>query len=234
MIIAVSHQIYKKLQDIINVMVLPLSPYDKLDTPVASHADMLICVIDKTVFCYNDYYENNGSIFKNIEKLGYDVIKVNHQCSKKYPYDIGLNALIIGKKIFCKKEHIAKEIIDYGVNNGYSIINVKQGYSACSCFVVNENTVITSDLGMKKALENEGINVHIVYNKKIILEGYDCGFVGGSGFILNNKAYFFGKFYDLIKENYNEILECFQKNQIEIYSISDECLKDYGGAKIFS
>ncbi len=233
MIIAVSHQISDKLQNVVDAKVVPLLPYNKLDLPVSSHADMLLCVIDKMVFCYDEYYENNISLFKIIEQTGYDVIKVKHQCNKKYPYDIGLNVLIIGKKIFCKADYAAKEIIEYGKKNGYKIINVKQGYSACSCFVVNESTVITSDLGMKKALENEGIKVYIVSNEKINLSGYNCGFVGGSGFVLNETAYFFGNFQDLIEENHDEILECFQKKHIDIYSISDECLKDYGGAKIF-
>ncbi len=233
MIIAVSYQISDKLQSAVDAKVVPLLPYDKLDTPVSSHADMLLCVIENMVFCYEDYYKNNVSLFNEIEQKGYDVIRVNHQCNKKYPYDIGLNALIIGKKIFCKKDHAAKEILDYGKQNGYSIIDVKQGYSGCSCFVVNENTVITSDLGMKKSLEKEGIKVYIVSNEKIVLSGYNCGFVGGSGFVLDKRAYFFGNFQDLIEENHNEILECFQKNQIDVYSIFDECLKDYGGAKIF-
>lgn len=233
MIIVVSYRAYEMLQNSIELKVVPLMPYDKLDLPVSSHADMLLCVIDKTVFCYEEYYKNNISLFNIIEQMGYDVIRVKHQCNKKYPHDIGLNALVIGKKIFCKADYAAKEIIEYGKNNGYKIIRVKQGYAACSCLVVNENTVITSDMGMKKALEKEGIKVYIISNDKIILDGYNCGFVGGSGFIWDNKAYFFGQFYNIIKENHKEILEFFQKNNIEIYSVSDECLEDFGGAKIF-
>ena len=230
MIALASHQISNIIQEAIGIRVLPLLPYNKLDEPVSSHADMLVCVIDRLVFCYSDYYLENIEIFNEIENRGYKIIKVNHHCGKKYPSDIGLNVLVIGKKIFCKKEFTAKEILSYAENNGYKIINVNQGYSACSTFVINESNAATSDLGMKKSLENEGINVFLVSNDKIILEGYNCGFVGGCGFILDKIAYFFGEI-----ETNEEILRLateLKKHCKEITCIRKGDICDYGGVKI--
>lgn len=231
MIIVASYLISDKLKKIHNVKVLSLKPYEKLDAPVSSHPDMLICAIDDCVFCYKDYYNINIDTFNSIEKKGYKIIKTDHICNKKYPYDIGLNVLIIGKRIFCNRNFTAKEIIEYCENNGYKIINVKQGYSACSTFVVDENNVITSDLGMQKVFEKEGINVVVVSNSDIILEGYNCGFIGGSGFLLDKCAYFFGEIDD--KERYGNIIEFLDGLNIKTVILTENKLHDYGGVKIF-
>ncbi len=233
MIAAVSNLISNQFQYVTGIKVLPLMPYDRLDTPVSSHADMLICVIDKCVFCYGDYYEKNLNTFIEIERLGYRIIKVKRICGEKYPYDIGLNALIVGKRIFCKKDFVANEIIEYGENNGYKIINVNQGYSACSTFVIDENNIITSDLGMKNAIEKEGINAYIVPNDNIILEGYNCGFVGGCGCILDKNAYFFGSIADTFKERLEELESYFEKFSIKYHNVIDGNLHDFGGVKLF-
>ncbi|MBQ4509861.1 MAG: hypothetical protein II984_03980 [Clostridia bacterium] len=233
MIALISNQISSQFQNATGIKTFPLMPYNKLDLPVSSHADMLICVIDKNVFCYSDYYNESKSIFDEIEKLGYKIIKVNHQCDIKYPHDIGLNALVIGKKIFCKRNYIAKEIIEYGEANGYKIINVNQGYSACSTFIIDENSVITSDLGMQKAFQNEGINTIIVPNNNIILDGYNCGFVGGCGCILDNNAYFFGSIKDTFIENCADIEAFFEIKNIKFHKVIDGRLRDFGGVKTF-
>lgn len=230
MILAVNYLELDNFNKINKFSVFPILPYDNLDIPVCAHADMLLCVIDNYVFCYDEYYNDNQMLFNEIEKLGYSIIKSKHKCSKQYPYDIGLNALIIGKKIFCNKRHIAKEIVEYGEKCGYKIINVNQGYSACSTLVVDEYNAVTSDYGIEKALKNEGINVVIVPNDKIILEGYNCGFIGGSCFIHEKTAYFSGNVYT---KEYEKVVELLDKLNINIVNLSNGNLRDFGGAKIF-
>ena len=233
MIILVNHLIYDLIKNFFKEeMVYPLLPYSKLDSPVSSHPDTLLCIIDNVVFCYEEYYYENEDLFKDIINLGYEVVKTKHSCDKKYPKDIGLNALIIGKKIFCNKKFIAKELLEFGEKNGYKIINVKQGYSACSTFVVDEKNAITSDLGMKKALNDEKIKVEIIPNDNIILEGYNCGFIGGSGFVLKNTAYFFGKIKN--EKEYECVNNILKELNVDIVSLIDDKLHDYGGIKIIS
>lgn len=230
MLLAVSHEASDLLRTLNNYAVLPIKPYSKLDSPVSSHADMLICVIDKTVFCYEEYFNENPDFFAMIKNEGYSIIKSKQNCEKHYPNDIGLNALIIGNRIFCNKKYTIKEIVEYGESNGYEIINVKQGYSACSTLVVDDNHAVTSDLGMLKSLENEGINVTLVTNDDIVLNGYNCGFIGGSGFVLDNVAYFFGNIFE---EVYKDVTDLLNSLNIRIFNLSNEKLFDYGGVKIF-
>ena len=89
MIILASSLISETLENKLKVKVLPLKPFEKLDAPVSCHPDMLICVIDKSVFCYEDYFNENINLFKEVEKHGYKIVKTKHLCERKYPKDIG-------------------------------------------------------------------------------------------------------------------------------------------------
>lgn len=231
MFAVLSNLISKEFEKATGIKALSLKPYSKLDFPVSTHADMLLCVIENTVFSYEDYYYENIELFTKIKQYGYDIILVEKECSKMYPDDIALNVLVINKMIFCYAKHTAKEILNFAQKNKYKIVNVRQGYAACSTFIVDNHCVITGDAGIKSALENENIDVSLVSNDNIDLPGYNCGFIGGSGVTIDNKAYFFGK----IKKHpdYDRIKSVFSNKQIEICEITTEKVCDFGGVKIF-
>ncbi len=231
MIAVLSNLISEQFEKSTGIKALSLKPYSKLDAPVSTHADMLLCVIDNTVFCYKEYYLENIDLFNTIEQEGYNIIKVEKECSKKYPNDIALNALVIDKKLFCNEKYTANEIIEYAKNNDYKIINVNQGYSACSTLVVDKAYAITADAGMKIALEKENINLLFISGEGIKLPGYNCGFIGGSGIVIDDKAYFFGN----IKKHHDfeKMKKIFDNKKIGIFEIIPNDVCDFGGVKIF-
>ncbi len=232
MIAVLSHLISNEFEKATKIKSYPLNSYKKLDNPVSSHADMLLCVIDGEVFCYYDYYSQNISLFEAIKSLGYNVRFVSNECGNKYPNDISLNVLIIGKKLFCNEKNTAVEIKKYAKEKGYDIINVRQGYSACSTLVLNEKTAVTADIGMRNALEKEGIEVlFISSNDGIKLEGYNCGFIGGCGVVVDDKIYFFGSIKQLF--DFDNIKLFAEKNQLSIFEIIPEDVCDFGGVKLF-
>ncbi len=231
MLAVMSQDISKQFYNVTGIDTCPLKPYSQLDLPVASHADMLICKIDKTVFCYHDYYLENKETFTKIEENGYTLCFVSKKCDKKYPNDVALNALVIGKRIFCKKEHIAKEIIEYANSNSFQIIDINQGYSACSTMVLNENTAITGDKGVEEALLSHGIRTAFVDTTKIILNGYNCGFIGGASGVHNNKIYLFGD-AEFLKGSQQAIM-LIKELDFEIVSILHDQVYDFGGIKLF-
>ena len=100
MLAFVSYDIAEMLEKVTGIKTLALKPYFRLDKPVCSNADMLINIIEDRIFCYEDYYLENKSIFDRAENEGYTLVKCAPPASSAYPNDIGLNALIIGKKIF--------------------------------------------------------------------------------------------------------------------------------------
>ena len=227
MIALISQDVAKEFENITNIKTLALPRYDKLDIPVSSHADMLVFVLDEYIFLYEDYYNKNKELFKAI--YGYKIICVSKECKIKYPYDIGLNVLTIGNKIFCNVQYTANEILDLAKARGYKIINVKQGYSACSTLVINENSAITGDKGMYNSLIKEGIDTLLIAPDEIKLDGYNHGFIGGSVGVLDKKAYFFGDVYTL--SDGEKIFNFLQKHQCEIVLLPRKELSDFGGIK---
>ena len=230
--IILSSQIADAFSKATGESVLPLKPYEKLDLPVNSHSDMLLFVIDKTVFCYKEYYEQNKETFFEIESFGYDIIKIEKECQKKYPSDISLNVLKVGKYLLGNKYNIAPEIITYAENNCYEIIDVKQGYSACSTLVLDDNNVITSDKSIEKAIKSLNKSVLIISNEEIHLEGYNCGFIGGATAVVDDTVYFFGEPNTL--NDYNKIKEKISSLNMKIKSILTGRVFDFGGAKVLN
>ena len=230
MIAVLSELASEQFEKSTGIKALSLKPYNKLDVPVASHADMLICVIDKTVFCYKDYYSSNITIFNAIKECGYDIVITEKECGSKYPNDIALNVLVADRKIFCNKKHTAREIIDFATVNGYKIIDVKQGYASCSTLLIDKSLAITADKGMKKALDSENIDTLLISNEGIKLRGYNCGFIGGTGVSMNDKVYLFGNIKN--HPSYKTILDAIEKKGLSIIEVVSNDLYDFGGVKL--
>ena len=119
------------------------------------------------------------------------------EMSKKYPYDIPLNAVMIGDFLICNKQYTDKYIIEYANNNNITIINVKQGYSKCSVAPISKNALITDDIGIANSASQAGIDTLYIDNRFVICDGYDYGFIGGAcGMIDKNILAFTGVFTD--------------------------------------
>ncbi len=229
MIALISEDIANDFERATGIKSVALPKYEKLDLPVSSHADMLICVIKNDIFIYKDYYLKNKHIFNTIPNE-YSITLVEKECRREYPQDIALNVLVIGKKIFCNQKHTAKEIIDFAIANGYEIINVKQGYSACSTMVIDEKNAITGDKGMYISLINEGINTLLISSDDIKLNGYDHGFIGGSVGVLNKTMYFFGNAERL--KDYKLISNFLDRLNFKIFYVLSGNVCDFGGVKM--
>ena len=209
---------------------VPLKEYGKIPQTVSSHADMLINIIEGNVFCYGDYYEENKDIFGVAEQRGYKIIKCTPPISKEYPYDIGLNALVMGKRIFGKVKYLSAELKEYAEGAGYRLINVNQGYAACSTLVLDDNNAVTADTSIKKALEREGIRVTLIGEGSIALPGYNYGFIGGASLVINGKIYVFGNAKMLT--DYGKIKAHADSLMMDIISISSGDVVDFGGGRV--
>lgn len=227
--VLLNNEIAKQFEEKTGMNVIPLPSYQKLDHPVSAHADMLFCVLDNKIFCYEDYIKESG-IYDVLKHFDYDIVFISNVCRKEYPYDISLNVLIVGKIIFCNKKHTSIEILKYAEKNGYTIINVNQGYSACSTLVLNEDNIITSDPSIFKAATEIGKKVLLVDNSNIKLNGYNCGFIGGATGVIGNKIYFFGDYRKLSYSDKIEKIAC--SLGFEIITILPGGVFDFGGIKL--
>ena len=225
----VSRDIAKELLDAIGIEVIPLVPYGRLDVPVASHADMLFSVVDNKIFCYEEYVKENN-LLDALASSGKELVFVSCGCDSEYPKDVSLNVLWIGKALICKVKSTAKEILDYAKENGYVIVDVKQGYTACSTLVLNENCAITTDKTIFNALEKIGKEALLIPTDGITLKGYNCGFIGGATGVFDNTVVVFGQIDTL--GNYSEILHFLERENLSTKCILAGGVYDFGGFKL--
>ena len=162
--------------------VVLLPAFAKLPSPVASHPDLLLHDLGGKLLVYREYYEKHKQLFDGME-----IVLTDHAVGDTYPKDIGMDALCLGKTLFCLPSHTCPEIL-----LGREIVPVKQGYAACACLKVTEDAIVTSDIGIAKAAEQRGADVLRISAGNIDLPGYDCGFIGGTAFLHKDTLYFAG------------------------------------------
>ncbi len=197
-----------------------------------THADMQCCVIDNEIFILSSCKR----LGKKLKNAGYKVTYTKKVHSGIYPENILLNAKIVGKNLIGKINSIDDTVIDYCKSAGYNLINVNQGYTACSCVKVSENAMITADNSIYKALINSEIDVLKIREKYITLSGAGeetTGFIGGASALIDkNTLLFFGDItthpdYTLIKNFCNS-------KGVKVNYIKDLELTDIGGTVLLN
>ena len=204
-------------------------PADRsLGTAVASHPDTVLFYADNEIISTADYCEDAAYIFTDIREYRPD-IKIHftddHRGST-YPHDCIMNALVIGKRIFCKSDSLSDAIKELAQRKEYEIVHTNQGYPACSVLAFG-NSAITADVGMAATLSNYGIKVTTVATGGISLPPHQYGFIGGASGVVGNKVYFFGDISG--HPDHSKIVNAILDEGYTPVSLSDEPLADVGG-----
>lgn len=206
--------------------IILMPPYKRLQAPVSSHPDMLTFVLRDKYLCTKEYYNLAKDAFEKINSLGYSPILTDEVPSEKYPSDILFNALTLGDKLLCFESKVSKELIRFAKDNGLQIINTKQGYTKCSVCKISENAIITADKGISEIARANGIDVLLINEGNVKLDGYEYGFIGGASGLFDNTVYFCG---DIMKHpNGKEIADFCKKHKKEYICLSNEELFDVG------
>lgn len=205
---------------------LPSDP--SLPDSVASHPDTVLFFCDREIITTADYCDAAAYVFSDIRE-DYPDIKISFTDdirSKDYPRDCIMNALVIGKKIFCKSDTVSESILSFAKSREYEIVHTNQGYPACSVLSFG-NSAITSDRGLGSLLQNNGIKVTLIEQGGISLPPYEYGFIGGASGVVGRKIYFFGNLED--HKDAEKIKEAIISEGFTPISLSDEGLSDFGG-----
>lgn len=212
-----------------DIKVLTVSPSPDLQIPVSAHPDMNLLHVGSGQFI------SSGSFFadfnKQISVIGREIKdceifnnrRVTEELNREYPYDVLLNAVIIGEYIICNPKTVSKDVLEA---TNKIIINVKQGYTKCSTAIVSEQAIITDDVTIYNSVKNK-IDVLLITHGDVELKGYDYGFIGGcSGKLSSDTLCFCG---DLKKSKYcNDIISFCKNHGVECVSLSNGSLYDYG------
>lgn len=155
------------------------------------------------------------------------VIIIPEKIGKEYPHDVLLNCVPLGRKLICNIDTVSPTVLKYFKNKEYKFINVKQGYTKCSVLPVTDNAIITDDLSIATACENEGLDVLLLSKGSIKLNGFDYGFIGGaSGRISRDTIAFCGNIDT--HTDAAKIKEFLNKYSMKYLSLDDNKLYDIG------
>ncbi len=208
--------------------VIKLPPLPNLPAAMASHPDMLMLAYKNEIVTSCLYAESADYILSDIT-LALDGVRLN-VCSDSqgdsYPYDCIYNALVIGDKLFTKTDTAASGVISLAKRHGLNIVHTNQGYPACTTLPLGNSFAITSDKGMERALQNEGIRVTLIENGDISLPPYDYGFIGGAAGTLGDTVYFLGN--PEHHRAFEKIQEAIASAGMKYTALSDEPLADLG------
>ena len=204
------------------VVAIPQNPcYDK---PISAHPDIFMTKINDNIFVDGAVH----SMFINFQKISC-VGRGQAQTGKyKYPEDVYLNCAQVGGYLICNEKFTCTDVIQFALNSGIKIVDVKQGYAKCSVCVVSDNAIITEDAGIAETVsKNTDIDVLMIEKGHVGLSGYDYGFFGGcGGLIENNLLAFNGNIEN--HPDYDKISSFCKKHGVETVSLSDEGLYDIG------
>ncbi len=208
----------------LGVTVLKTSENALISSNISSHADLAVNYCDNgTVFVE----KSQIGLSERLKELGFNIRAIKDEVFGEYPNDCPLNCVISDKHLICNEKCTSKEILNYAFEQGKKIINVRQGYVKCSLCPVTENSFITDDESIYKALKAEKFDVLLIKKGSVRLKGYDYGFFGGCcGKISDKKFVFFGD----IKSHscYDSIKRFSQNYKIELISLGCGELKDIG------
>lgn len=188
------------------------------------HADMQCLIMDDTAFvlsCCDNLAEALSEEYR--------VVRCGGSIAAKYPANVALNALVIGNYLISRTDSTDETIREYGALRGHQPIGVRQGYTKCACAVAGDHAIITADRGIYHSLKEYKVDILLIEEGRVRLDGANCGFIGGaSGYDPERRIlYFSGN----IKEHPDaERIKTFcREHQTETVSLTVDVLTDIGG-----
>lgn len=213
------------LSEFPDAAVCALPPDGRLASPVSGHPDMLLFTDGNVAVVEESYARFRRDRLAPYLSCG-RMLTAAVPRGKAYPNDIGLNALAVGRFIFCNAAHTAKEILACGKE----IVDVRQGYAACSALVLSSSCIVTADPSIARAAEKHGIDVVSVRPGFVRLPGYDTGFVGGASARVGNTVCFFGD--PSSHPDFSVIESACARLHLHIRTLGEGPLTDLGGVRV--
>ncbi len=212
--------------------ILPLPPFDRLSSPVDTHADMLFFTHGNVIITHREYYKRAKAVFDTLcRDCALNIELCEQKIQSKYPHDIAYNACAVGKTLFAHTKSTSPVILKLAEKTGIAVADTAQGYAACSTLVLDCMHVICADPSLSLEYTKHKIKVTKISNGSVKLFPYDYGFIGGCSGVDGENVFFCGNMdthsdADLIK---SAVAECGMK----AVSLSNGELCDIGGIKFF-
>ncbi len=209
------------------IEIIETVPNDTVDFRIANHTDLSVFHPGQNKILI-DYTQT--ALYDKLNELGMNVTICGTENAKirKYPEDCSFNCVILGNRLLGKKNSIERKILDFADNHNIKLVDVNQGYTKCSTLIVNENAFITDDESIYKKGIICGYDCIKISKGSVNLSGFDYGFIGGCGGLIdNNHLIFFG---DITGHSDYDIIKTFlSKHNCRFEYLKDYPLIDIGG-----
>ncbi|MFR5264140.1 DUF6873 family GME fold protein [Clostridium sp.] len=204
----------------LNIIKIPKS--NNLYDAISGHPDIQLNIINSKKIILA---KNSNLSLEILNKHHIEFEYSSKELEEKYPKNIFLNAVNLKNFFIHNLKFTDKNLLKHVSDK--ELINIKQGYSKCSIAIVNNNALITSDLGIYNALKKYPIDVLLIPAGDIVLPGLSYGFIGGTcGLISEDKMAFFG---NLKNHSYgNDIKNFLFKHNVEPIYLDEGKLIDRG------
>ena len=205
------------------VSVLSLTMDKRLSYTVCHHADMLIChVYAEQVIC------GSKANMALIESIGLKALPARKVPQPKYPSDVHLNQLIVGRFAAGRQDTCDPFVLEMLGQQKINYIDINQGYARCSAAVVTEKAIITADYAVAKAAKRADLDVLVIRPGYIELPDYEYGFIGGTcGLIAPDRMVFTG---DIMRHpDGKSIVDFLRKHHVVPDCLNNNILFDIGG-----
>ena len=218
----ISNKSLKTLSDL-GYEIIKTPKNEKVSAQICGHPDIILCKLKNHDFVVDTTYR--GLLSKKVH--GCNLIEGSSVLKETYPYDIAYNCALVGNNLFCNEKYTDKSILNYCSQNSIKILNVKQGYAKCSICIVSDNAIITADKNIFDTAVKNKIDVLLIENEGIILNGYNEGFIGGATGLLEKNLLAVNGNIELHK-NFISIKQFCKEYGVSIISLSDEPIYDVG------
>lgn len=205
---------------------MPDNPY--IDPRLAGHADLSVNKFSENGVILSKYLQNT-ELFRQLNALGYDCILSENAENKEYPYDAGLNVCQIGTKLIYNSRTICEILNNRLEAFILNRIDCRQGYSKCAVCIADENSIITADRAIADKAKDTGMDVLLINDGIVSLDGYNYGFIGGATFKLSKFKIAFTGVIDSSSEK-NAVENFLSEHGIEAVYLTQNRLFDIGSA----
>lgn len=197
-----------------------------VDKRLSGHADLSAVHICENNIVLSEYLQE-CEVSNKVSELGYHTKFVADPADNNYPHDAQLNFCIVNDKLIYNSKTAAESIV--GGLEVNTRIPVNQGYTKCSVCVVDEQSIITADKMIAQAAELSGMNVLLINEPFVALDGFEYGFIGGASFKISaDEIAFTGQITD--SDIRNKIEAFLHSRKIKPIYLTDNKIFDIGSA----
>jgi hypothetical protein len=188
---------------------------------ISGHPDIFFCAGNNKLIVAPNLPEKFKEKLKN---RSVDFVSGKKPVGAKYPETAFYNAVVTENYLIHNLKYTDAAILE--ANGNLKKINVNQAYTRCNLLPLPGDKFITSDRGIEKRLNNEGLECLYVSPGDILLPGFEHGFFGGTCGVFENELLLIGGLKNF--KDGEKIRQFLAKTKMEIIELYEGPLVDGG------